>query len=399
MLPFSKNSYCYDRWLLATVGLLAVMFLLVIKDQFFFWNNIEDYNFGLIVPVFALFVIYDRRAKIAAFFTRAEPQTEGEQSDFGSWLENLRPILVPLAYSAVGVSLAMFSLGSLIRTTQGPTNLASLMVSMGFGGALMSLAFVSYHTKVNGAPVPIYARLAFTLLFLFPAAIWLLSTPMLVQATGLELRMQGWVAVMVEATFAAVGEPLVRLGNTLILPNGEQVLVAEACSGIRSLTACMFAGSFLGAVFLGRFWKKVTLVGLSVCFAFGLNFIRSLFLTIWASVHGSDAIELDFWGNPREVANSLGEMVPNPEFFLGTVHDVAGYGILAVTFLLLLSLLPLLNFQVAPPEDDGPVNDVGRGPGDGGSAGGRRPGGIERRESGSGRTTAGTSLPRPEAAQ
>jgi len=113
----------------------------------------------------------------------------------------------------------------------------------------------------------------------------------------------------------------------------------------------MFAGSFLGAIFLNRFWKKVVLVGMSMIFAFLLNLARSAFLTVWAMIHGSGAIDLDFWGNPREIENEAGIMVDNPEFFLGAVHDVAGYAVLGVTFVLLVGLLPLLNINPEPAEE------------------------------------------------
>ena len=63
-----------------------------------------------------------------------------------------------------------------------------------------------------------------------------------------------------------LGYEIERRGNVLILPMGS-VGVEEACSGIRSLTACLFAGSFLAAVFLDRFWKKFVLVGAAMVLA------------------------------------------------------------------------------------------------------------------------------------
>ena len=59
---------------------------------------------------------------------------------------------------------------------------------------------------------------------------------------------------MVFTVFSLLGYPLIQEGNVLVLPLG-QVGVADACSGIRSLTGCLFAGSFLAAVFLDKFWK------------------------------------------------------------------------------------------------------------------------------------------------
>jgi exosortase len=129
----------------------------------------------------------------------------------------------------------------------------------------------------------------------------------------------GKVTAVVFFAFDMLGLPLERHGNVLVLPRGE-VGVAEACSGIRSLTGSIFAGSFLAAVFLDRFWKKIALVVAAMVLAFFTNIVRSLFLTGWAYAYGSEAIE-------------------------GTVHDVTGYAVLGLTCLGLLALIPLFNFR------------------------------------------------------
>jgi len=123
------------------------------------------------------------------------------------------------------------------------------------------------------------------------------------------------VVAVVFAIFDTLGYSLVQEGNVLILPKG-QVGVAEACSGIRSLTGCLFAGSFLAAVFLDKLWKKVLLVATALVFAFLANLVRSLFLTAWAYAYGSEAIE-------------------------GNLHDATGLAVLGLTSLGLMALLPL----------------------------------------------------------
>lgn len=102
--------------------------------------------------------------------------------------------------------------------------------------------------------------------------------------------------------------------------------VADACSGIRSFTACLFAGSFLAAVFLDKLWKKIGLVASAVGFAFFTNLLRSLFLTAWAYNYGPEAIE-------------------------GMVHDIAGYAVLGLTVVGLLCLLPLFNLKFVSADD------------------------------------------------
>jgi exosortase len=167
-------------------------------------------------------------------------------------------------------------------------------------------------------------RFRVAVLFIFPVLVWLISAPLVSAVESqLSLFLLRKVVTVVAFAFDLLGFPLEQQGNVLLLPKGP-VGVADACSGIRSLTACLFAGSFLGATFFEAFWKKVVLVGAAMGFAFLMNLGRSLFLTGWAYAHGPDAIN-------------------------GTVHDVAGYAVLGLTCAGLLALVPLLNLRLASP--------------------------------------------------
>jgi exosortase len=186
--------------------------------------------------------------------------------------------------------------------------------------------------------MPLKQRLALTALFIFPALIWLISAPLVsIMETKIRVFLLTKVTVVVFQLFDLLGYELERQGNVLILPQGE-VGVEEACSGIRSLTACLFAGSFLAAVFLDRYWKKVLLVVAAMGFAVLTNLIRSIFLTLWAYYHGSQAID-EHWVLPL-----LGD--------IGSVHDVTGMAILGVTCIGLICLLPIFNFKLKDFDDD-----------------------------------------------
>jgi exosortase len=162
------------------------------------------------------------------------------------------------------------------------------------------------------------ARLRAVALFLFPALIWMLSAPLVTAAeNAVSLFLLRKVVTVVFTVFNLLGYPLLQEGNVLVLPHG-QVGVADACSGIRSLTGCLFAGSFLAAVFLDKLWKKILLIGLAMGFAFLTNLLRSLFLTAWAYAYGSDAIE-------------------------GRLHDATGFAVLGLTVVGLFCLLPLFH--------------------------------------------------------
>lgn len=179
-------------------------------------------------------------------------------------------------------------------------------------------------------------------LFLFPALIWLISAPM-VSVVEKEIRvfLLTKVTIVVFNIFDMIGYAIEREGNVLLLPEG-QVGVEEACSGIRSLTACLFAGSFLAAVFLDRFWKKVLLVVAAMGFAVLTNLMRSLFLTLWAYNYGSQAIDAHW------VLPVVGD--------IGSVHDVTGFAILGFTCVGLILLLPIFNFSLQD------LNDLAEAP-------------------------------------
>lgn len=334
------------------VGLAVIL----IFDQSFYWRKIEDYSFGFFVPLFAAYVIYDRWPKIRGYLlglpagsgtTGAEQNATAAdavparqiatQGGAMRFIEGLFNVVAPLVAFAC---LLGFALGGFIRAGQGPAYLSSLALCFGLAGYLLSTAYMISDKDVEGRAYTLAQRLGFVFLFTFPALVWLISGPMVeFFATELSLYLQGIVANVVYHVFNILGMPLTIEGSVLIMAKG-QVGVADACTGIRSLTGCIFAGCFLAAVFLDRFWKKFLLVALAMVLAFITNLFRGLFLTAWAYHYGSDAIE-------------------------GTVHDITGYAVLGLTTVFLLLLLPLFQLRLLPEDDDDDFHgDGGDVPGD-----------------------------------
>lgn len=71
--------------------------------------------------------------------------------------------------------------------------------------------------------------------------------------------------------------PVLLNGNVIRIP-GHDLFVAEACSGLRSLTALVNLGVLLGAMLLAKPWSRVTLLLLAVPMAILINGFR-IFLT------------------------------------------------------------------------------------------------------------------------
>lgn len=291
-------------------------------DHSHWWANREDYGFGWLVPLFVAYVVHDRWQRITTAVEVCRAPDSPRAAGWQAWL------LGTVFYAAMICGALMFLLGAFYRAGAGPSHPGSLALSLGTGAIVLSLLWVNAPdpTSIKPAGLREDARFQLALLFLFPALVWLVSAPMVsVIENQLSLFLLNKVMTVVFFSFEVLGLPLQQEGNVLVLPpmeNGmpNRVGVEQACSGIRSLTGCLFAGSFLAAVFLDKFWKKAALVVAAMAFAFLTNLLRSLFLTAWAYRYGHEAIE-------------------------GTVHDIAGFSVLGLTVVGLLLLLPLFQIQ------------------------------------------------------
>lgn len=332
MTDTSENYSFKDlpRSHIAAAFILLGFAALVVWDQVFWWANNEDYSFGFLVPFFVGYVLYFRWPVIRSYLFRGTEPDEEPSPDKAP--QAMTRTLEWLAVVGFLGCLVLFGIGMLIRMATGPQNPASLAVTMSFSGLLLSSAFIFSKETVDGKPMSLKARLSVTLLFVFPALIWLLSAPMVaVLDNKIRVLLMNKVTVAVFGLFDFLGYEIERQGNVLILPEGS-VGVEEACSGIRSLTGCLFAGSFFGAVFLKQFWKKFLMVFLAMCMAVFMNLIRSMFLTIWSYHYGPNAIDAE-WSLPV-----IGD--------IGTVHDVTGLLIMVATCFGLMCFLPIFNYRL-----------------------------------------------------
>ncbi|MBI2497404.1 MAG: exosortase/archaeosortase family protein, partial [Opitutae bacterium] len=115
-------------------------------------------------------------------------------------------------------------------------------------------------------------------------------------------------------TLHLFGVPARQHGNIIELAV-TSVGVEEACSGVRSLLSCVYAGFFFAAWQVRRPGGRLLLIVTAPLLALGMNFLRSLTLTLLAN-------------SGREIA--------------GFWHDATGFAILGVTALVLAGLALLL---------------------------------------------------------
>lgn len=209
---------------------------------------------------------------------------------------------------AVTAGFVLFALAGLFAATLAWTH---AMVSVLLAGALASflLAGLFIFADVRLRLVP-FNWISLTAIFL-----WVLAVP-LPDGTyaRLTLSLQQWVTGSVLQTLHLLGIPARQHGNVIELAT-TTVGVEEACSGIRSLISCVFAGFFFAGWLVRRPLGRVVLIVIAPVLALGMNFLRSLTLTLMANA-GKDIT--GFW------------------------HDATGFAILGVTAAALAGLAILL---------------------------------------------------------
>jgi exosortase len=160
------------------------------------------------------------------------------------------------------------------------------------------------------------ALVPFSWACLAAAALWPLCSPIPPGTySRLTSALQLWVSGSVMRTLGLLGVAAHREGNIIELARGT-VGIEEACSGVRSLISCVFAGVLFSAALTRKPWARVLIIAVSAPLALAMNFVRSLTLTLL--VNGGVHIE-------------------------GAWHDATGYSVLAVTAAILVWLAVALD--------------------------------------------------------
>jgi exosortase len=195
------------------------------------WDHDPDMSHGFFVPLVSAFLIWQRRAEIAAVKPRP------------SWW---------------GLALVLYGTAQLYLATLG-TELflaRTAFVITVFGVVLM----------MGG--VPVLRKLAFPLFLLFfmvpiPAVLYNRVTfPLQILASSLAGNALSWF-----------GLPVLREGNILELPE-QRLSVVEACSGIRSLLTLTFLSVVYGYFFEKKTWVRIVLFVATVPIAIVANASR-----------------------------------------------------------------------------------------------------------------------------
>lgn len=267
------------------------------------WRENPDLSHGLFMPVVFLLLLHESRTGTGRYL----PINRRTRGAFGALLAGglAALILAGLYAAAVDWSHALVDL------------MLTLALTLTLGAAL-----IAYSTEAKRL-VP------FNWNAVVAVGLWLLTAPIPPGTyTRLTLSLQLWVSEGVLRALHLLGVPAIRFGNVIDLAN-TSVGVEEACSGVRSLISCVFAGFLFSATLVRRPWARALLIVLSAPLALGMNFLRSLALTLLAN-RGID--------------------------ISGTWHDATGFAVLGVTaailggLALVLDRAPSVKPPAAPPE-------------------------------------------------
>jgi exosortase len=274
-----------------TLILISVSLLLVAVTLWSYWPTItllmrdwkedDDYSAGQLVPLVALVFLWVERKKLG----------ECELKPF--WFGGIALLVLTQAARAFGL---LFMYESAERY--------SFVLSL--AGLVLTVAGWQ-----------VFRRVSWILLFLFLMVPFPGRIHNIISGPLQNLASMGSVFVL--EAFMKVG----RQGNVLTLNGDTAVGVAEACSGLRMLTAFIIVAAFIGYVIKRPGWQKTVVLLSSVPVAIICNIIRIVVTAVLMLLVSAEVAE---------------------KFF----HDFAGLVMMPAAVLLMFGELWLMNELVEP---------------------------------------------------
>ena len=218
------------NWIIVGALIFAVYWHVLFKlvDA---WLNIPDYSHGILVPIFAAYLVWAKRKSLQN--VELAPTWTG---------------IVVVALALVLLVLGEFGADPFVSRISIIVLCAGLV--LGFGGwqLLKELRF-ALGVLLLAVPIPtlIYNQVA--------------------------LPLQQIAATLSTALLHRMGVPALRLGNIIELPS-IRLEVADACSGIRSLVSLFTLSIFFGYFFEKTYQRRIVLALASIPIAIAANAVR-----------------------------------------------------------------------------------------------------------------------------
>ena len=152
---------------------------------------------------------------------------------------------------------------------------------------------------------------------LFPIAFLVFMIPLpLVIITNISFKMKIFAAQIAEIILNKMGIPALREGSMIKMQHAH-VVVDDICSGLRSLISLTALGSIFAYWMTSVMWRRILLFLSTIPIAIATNVFRILFLSLIAEI----------WG---------------PQYADGLTHDISGFLVFALAFVLLYAMGKIL---------------------------------------------------------
>jgi exosortase len=154
-------------------------------------------------------------------------------------------------------------------------------------------------------------------ILLFPLVLLLFMIPIpAIIYSALTMKLQTLASELGEILIGAMGIPVLRQGNTLIIPS-QTLDIAEACSGIRSLMTLLFIALVVSYFTDKKVWMRWALLFATVPIAIGANGVRVALTGLLSEI--------------------------NPVLAAGAYHEAEGFIVYFVDLAALLAVHRLIN--------------------------------------------------------
>jgi exosortase len=226
------------------IFILIILFWPILPTLYHDWFKYNNNSHGILVPFISLYLIWRCRHSI----------------DFKE---------VHISYVGLGILVV-----SLVLYVVGYGGRLEVLSRLAFVSALIGIVLFNFGKRI-------FSQIAFPLLFLY----FMIPVPASIESI-VSFRLQLWATQVSSAILSALSITVLQEGNILQFANCS-IEVAEACSGIRSLTAYIMLGCLFGYMMRGSFIRRSMIVIIAVPLAFFVNILRVVGTGILANFFGS----------------------------------------------------------------------------------------------------------------
>ncbi len=236
-------------WLAGSLVLIAFLWSYWpgFADLWNLWRRSDEYSSGLLVPFLAVYILWSRRKPIAQC--------------------RVRPCMWGLFAFVAAQGIRLFGLFFMYSSAENLSIVLSVaaLVLLLFGWQLLR-------------------KVSTVLLFLCLMLPW----PNRVQS-AVTLPLQHWATSSAVFCLEMVGYEVIREGNVINI-GGASVAIAEACNGLRMITAFFVIGGLVVLLIRRKWWEKLIILVSSLPIALLCNTMRLAITAVFFTV-----LEGDYW--------------------------------------------------------------------------------------------------------